>query len=1008
MPKSTVPHMRPILAACLVILCAVPAIAADDAPLWLRYPAISPDGGTVAFSYHGDLYRVPVDGGRPEQVLTIGATQARYTRDGKRMLYSEMNNLESQFRKHNRSSFARDIWLWEVKDNAYTKLTSFEGGDWEPVWTADEKAFYYLSDRSGDFNVWKMRPDAPGEATQITNHKKHPVRYLTSSKAEDLCYSYDGEIYVKTADGTRGRKLPIMIRTEDPSDQIEYLNLSKGITGFDLSPTGKEIAFVNRGEIFVTSTDHDMTKRITNTPEQERSVSFSPDGRTLLYAGERDGSWNLYRTDLVRDEEPYFFSATLLDESPVLEIDAETFQPNWSPDGLEVAYLQERVELKVLNLESGDTRTILPADRNYSYADGDQWYDWSPDGQWFLANFLSTDRWSDEVGLVSADGKGEIVNLSNSGYSDNAPVWAMDGEMMMWYSNRNGLRDHGGWRSTYDVFGMFFTQEAWDRYHMSEAEIAVADAIEDDEDGKKDEDDGDKADEEKAEDGKKDARKYPDGFKPKEPVDPLEIDLADIEDRVERLTIHASSISDAVLTEDGEQLLYLTRFEKGLNLWSYKHREDEIELLAKLDARRAGSLTIDRKGENVFVLVDGRLKKVGIDSGKQTPVSFSATMELDRAAERDYMFEHVWRQMYKKFYKKDMHGVDWKAYKTAYAKFLPWINNNHDFTEMLSEMLGELNASHTGSGYRPRHEGADATANLGAFFDPDHRGDGLKIAEVIAKGPLVMAKAGIEAGMVIDKIDGVEIESGMNYYPLLNRKAGKQVLLSITNPKGKGDEKHFDVVVKPISNRALGNLLYDRWVDLRKAETERLSDGRLGYVHVRGMNTYSYRDAFADIMGRYSDKEGLVVDTRFNSGGNLAEFLADFLNGHQYATAVPRGQKIGVEPSMSWTKPSIVLQNEGNYSDAHIFPFVYKEYGIGKLVGTQVPGTGTAVWWETLQDPTVYFGIPQVGIVGNDGRYLENTNLDPDVWVDNDPAVSPTGRDQQLETAVEVLLNDMK
>jgi tricorn protease len=188
---------------------------------------------------------------------------------------------------------------------------------------------------------------------------------------------------------------------------------------------------------------------------------------------------------------------------------------------------------------------------------------------------------------------------------------------------------------------------------------------------------------------------------------------------------------------------------------------------------------------------------------------------------------------------------------------------------------------------------------------------------------------------------------------------------------------------------------------------ERMSGGRLGYAHVRSMNSRSYRDAFADIMGRYSDKEGLVVDTRFNSGGNLTEFLADFLRGVQYSESVPRGQHIGREPSMSWTRPSIVVQNEGNYSDAHYFPWVYRELGIGKLVGTQVPGTATAVWWETLQDPSIYFGIPQVGVMNNRGELLENQNLEPDVYQDNEPNVSITGLDQQLQKAVEILLQDI-
>jgi tricorn protease len=1104
------------LVAALTLASASVALADDDAPLWLRHPALSPDGQTVAFDFQGnlytvpaagglatpvtlhpdhdrqpvwspdgkwlafasdrhgnwdiflvparggqvkrlthhsgpdtpcsftpdgkhvlftatrldaakhaefphyralpELYQVPVDGGRPEQVLTIPALEANFDPKGERLLYIENTSLEDLARKHNISAFARDVWLWEKKENTFTRLTTFPGGEFTPVWDADGQGFHYLSERSGDFNVWHLPLIEGAEPRQITRHKKHPVRSLSQSRDGTLCYSFDGEIYLLDRGAKSGKRLPVMIRAEDPNGSIEHIKLSRGITEFDLSPTGKEIAFINRGEIFVTAVDHDLTKRITSTPEQERSVSFSPDGRSLVYAGERGQSWNLYRTDLVRDEEPYFFGATLLEETTLLDSKKETFQPAWSPDGKEVAYLEERTELKVLNLESGDTRTILPRDRNYSYADGDQWYEWSPDGQWFLVNFLSKDRWSGEVGLVGADGKGEVKNLTLSGYEDGGMGWAMNGKMMLWYTDKNGLREHGGWRTTGDIYGMFFTQEAYDEYHMTEAELALAKALKDDDKDKKEdkgkEKDGDKKDGADKEDKeKKDQRKYPDGFKPRKmPEKPLEIDLDEIQDRTTRMTIHSSSLGAAELTEDGETLYYLARFEKGMDIWKYEHRKGDVKLLAKLGAERVAGFELSPDEKSLFLLADGRLQKVDVGKGSPKPISFSATMELDRIQERAYMFEHVWRQTLKKFYVQDMHGVDWKYYKKAYARFLPWINNNHDFADLLSEMLGELNASHTGARHNARHENADATAALGAFFDPDHEGDGLKILEIIDKGPLVKAKAGLKAGMIIDKIDGAPIKKGENWYPLLNHKAGKTVLLSITDPnpdKDKGEGKNREVTVKPISTRAQLNLLYERWIESRRAETERLSGGRLGYAHVRSMNSRSFRDAFADILGRYSDKEGLVVDTRFNSGGNLTEALVDFLSGVPYARNNPRGQIIGREPSMSWSRPSIVVQNEGNYSDAHYFPWAYRELGIGKLVGTQVPGTATAVWWETLQDRSVYFGIPMVGVMDNRDQLLENQNLEPDYHVDNEPRAASQGRDQQLEKAVEVLLEQI-
>ena len=199
------------------------------------------------------------------------------------------------------------------------------------------------------------------------------------------------------------------------------------------------------------------------------------------------------------------------------------------------------------------------------------------------------------------------------------------------------------------------------------------------------------------------------------------------------------------------------------------------------------------------------------------------------------------------------------------------------------------------------------------------------------------------------------------------------------------------------------DLRYQRWVQTRRQETDRLSGGKVGYVHIRGMNDPSYRTAYEEILGKCADKESVIVDTRFNGGGWLHDDLATLLSGQKYIEMVPRGQKGGHEPMRKWTKPSIVLVGESNYSDAHMFPYAYRANKLGKIVGMPVPGTGTAVWWEAQIDPTLVFGIPQVGMVTNDGKYMENTQLEPDIIVRNEPELISKGRDQQLEKAVEEL-----
>jgi tricorn protease len=282
--------------------------------------------------------------------------------------------------------------------------------------------------------------------------------------------------------------------------------------------------------------------------------------------------------------------------------------------------------------------------------------------------------------------------------------------------------------------------------------------------------------------------------------------------------------------------------------------------------------------------------------------------------------------------------------------------------------------------------------------------NGLRVVEVMDRGPLDNSDSKIKPGVILEKIDGIEISPSENVYGLLNRKKDKNTLLSLYNPT---TGERWEETTKPISLGAENQLRYRRWVENSRKMVDSLSNGEIGYVHVRSMNDESYRTVYEETLGKNGSKKALVVDTRFNGGGWLHDDLATFLNGKKYMSFVPRDQELGTEPQFKWTKPSIVVMSESNYSDAHMFPYTYKALGIGKLVGMPVPGTGTAVWWERLQNGMV-FGIPQVGMVGNDGKYLENQQLEPDIKVANDPAAVSKGQDQQLEAAVKELEKEVK
>jgi tricorn protease len=1080
----------------------LPALGVEKNPLWLRYPAISPDGQTIAFSFRGHIFTVPVAGGlavpltagsahdsapvwspdgkliafassryghydvfvtssqggtarrlttystdavptsftpdgqyvlfnayrmgsaqsslfpikffpqlykvsiqggrAAEMLLTTPALHAQYDRAENRILYEDLKGYEDPWRKHETFSVAHDIWLYDARSGDHTKLSSFQGENRNPVWSPDESAIYYLNEQSGSFNVWRLSltDGQPGTAQQLTKFERNPARFLSVANNGDLCFGYDGEIYTLSAGAAQPQKIRIEIGLSDSTPATQIRNYSDNVTELALSPNGKEFAFVVRGDIYVASVDQGETKRITNAPGQERSISFSPDGRRLVFAAENSKPWGLYEASIAqpKEKEPYFFNSTVIDIHPILENEHENFQPKYSPDGKEVAYLENRTTLKVLNLETKLTRMILPGDLNYSYSDGDQWFDWSPDGKWFLVGFLNPERWVTQAGLVDAGGQQQLTNLTKSGYDNIFPHWMMDGKSMIWRSDKYGLHGDGGSaKSQLDIYEMFFTQEAYDRSKLSKAEYDVLTESEAEEKKKKDAE-------------KKEDKKETDANAPKK-IEPLTIDLKNTEDRIARLTLGSTQIADAFLTNDGETLLYLANSEKGYELWSLKLREGELKRLWETEAPKAPShddsfpamIQLDKDSKNAFVLAAGKITKVGVADGKAEPAKFNAVKELDGAAERACLFEHIWRQVREKFYVKDLNGVDWDYYKSVYEKFLPFISDDRDFSEMTSEMLGELNASHTGCKLLPESQNADATAVLGAFFDSDYKGTGLRIQEIVEKGPLISASTPIEAGMIIEKINGITIEPGMDFSPLLNHRAGQPTLLSIFDV---AKNTRFDVTVKPISVADQDELLYQRWVKQRRELVDKLSNGTVGYVHVRGMNDESYRDTYSEALGRESKKKALIVDTRFNGGGNLHDALATFLGGKPYLEFFPRGQSLGWEPTEKWNRKSVVLAGESNYSDAHLFPWVYQHFGIGKLVGMPVPGTGSAVWWEVLQDPRLILGIPEVGFRDEKGRFMEKTQVEPDVKVRNDAKSIGEGKDQQIEKAVEILMQN--
>lgn len=952
-----------------------------------------------------ELYRVPVEGGNTEQVLGTPAEWVCFDKAGSNFLYQDRKGFEDEWRKHHTSSIARDIWLYDTQTGEHTNLTNRNGEDRNPVYAPDGKSVYFLSERNGgSFNVYSFPLNAPQQVKPVTTFRTHPVRFLSVSDKGTLCYAYDGELYTQLPN-SRPQKVKVELVRDDDKD-IASFRFSQGATSACVSPDGKQVAFIVRGDVFVTSTDYPTTKQITNTPAGESGLSFAPDNRTLVYASERTGNWQLYMAKIIRKEDPNFPNATLIEEEVLLPSKTvERRYPQYSPDGKEIAFIEDRNRLMVLNLETKKVRQVTDGSTWYNTGGGFD-YEWSPDGKWFTLEFIGNrhDPYSD-IGIVSAQG-GAITNLTNSGYMSGSPRWVLDGNAVLFQTERYGMRAHASWGSQQDVMLVFLNQDAYDRYRLSKEDFELLKEFEKEQKKAKEKDEKKKNEKKKdaGKDKKKDGDKDGDNGKSdkdKESKKEIVVELKGIEDRIVRLTPNSSDLGSAIVSKDGENLYYFSAFEGGYDLWKMNLREKETKRLHKLNTGWV-SLSMDKDG-NIFLLGSRNMQKMDAKSDALKPISYQAEMKMDLAAEREAMFDHVYKQQQKRFYNLNMHGVNWDEMSAAYRKFLPHIDNNYDFAELLSEWLGELNVSHTGGRYFANGKG-DVTSNLGLLFDWEYRGKGMRIAEVIEKGPFDHSRTKVKEGCIIEKINGQEISQENDITVLLNNKAGKKTLISLYDPQSK---ERWEEVVMPISGGRLNGLLYNRWVKQRAAEVEKWSNGRLGYVHIQSMGDGSFRTVYSDILGKYNNCEGIVIDTRFNGGGRLHEEIEILFSGQKYFTQVVRGREACDMPSRRWNKPSIMLQCEANYSNAHGTPWVYKHRNIGRLVGMPVPGTMTSVSWETLQDPSLVFGIPIVGYRLADGSYLENSQLEPDIKVANSPETVVKGEDIQLKAAVGELLKEI-
>lgn len=942
--------------------------------------AFSPDGKSVLFNSMrlGDpavnfggvlmgasmqLYRIPVQGGRERLEIPLPALDVAPSPDGRFYLYTNFKSSESEWRKHAVSEATRDIWLYDSRDGTHRQLTDWRGEDRNAVWSADGKTFYWLSERSGSFNIWKQPIDGQTPPAQVTFHEKLPVRFLSISKENYLVYGFDGEIWKLASGAKEPAKVMVHISQGSLLDGTTFANMNDQVSEIAVSADGTQLGIIARGEVFVIDASRGLTRRVTDTPQHEKNLSFRPDGKAVLYVSERDGSYDIYESSIDVKDAPNLLTPGPFKEIRLTTSKSDLTEPAYSPDGSRLAYLEDRTQLVVMDLATKTTTTVMPKGLSYSYTDGDLPFVWSPDGRW-LAATTGNAASHFNIHLVDATGKRAPVGITRSGLEAVNPQFSPDGRTLFFVTTRNGLKTLDSKTAEIDVYATFLTQAACD------------------------------------------AVTRPNDTPPADKKD-WQPELENLGSRTVRVTPLSGQYATYHATPDGKSVVVASVSPtSGMTGYTIPLGRPGLTPLFTKPPTAVDSFPVDGKG-NLYFLGAGGIERVNLATGPAGTIPFNAEIAYDLRGEMRWFFDHVARLTAQKFYRADMGGVDWDFYIREYAKHLSSIHRGEDLAELFSELAGELNASHMGSHYtHPPQGGGDETASLGLYYDPRFEGPGAKITDHLHIGPAARDGSKLRPGAVILAVDGKTIAADSDIHTLLNHAAGKALRLTI-QPADGGTNVEEIVTPEPYLNCLVHS--NDRWVNQNAALVDKLSGGRLGYVHIATMLTPDYQAFYSDLFGKYADKDGVVVDVRFNGGGNLSDRLIADLSAKSYGKSVDRdGNPIANVPASRWTKPSILLANAFSYSDGSIFPHLYKESKLGSFVGEPVPGTGTSVWWvDLLPGKRFTYGIPEIGRKMPDGRFYENTEDTPDVLIRRHPDAIEQGRDEQLEAAVATLLEQL-
>jgi len=945
----------------------------------------TPDGKEIIYrsrqisfnDFIGQLFQVSRDGGTSQQLPLPRGGFCSWSPDGKRLAY---NRVFREFRtwKRYRGGQADDIWIYDVAAKTTENITSHPAQDIIPMWIGHR--IYFISDRDENKRMNLYVYDLSTRQTRrLTQFKEYDIKFPSCS-SQAIVFENGGFIYRFDAATEACVKTPILIANDMPDSRREIKNVAEGIYASAVSPDGKRALLNSHGEIFSLPAKNGPTRNLTATPAiHERHPQWSPDGSRIVFISDRSGEDEIYvmepssRRDAVRIT---FGDSTY------------KYAPLWSPDGKKVLWSDRRQRLRCVDVDSRKIVEVASATR-FEIRD----YAWSPDSRW-IAYTRPEELGMSKVYLTRLQ-DGATVAVTDGWYESYQPEFSADGKYLFLISNRD--------------FNPIYSQTEWNHAYQDMARIYLVTLAKETPSPlapQSDEVEIKKLPAAEKETGKAAAVKKAD-------TTVVKVDLEGLRDRLVALPIPAGRYGQ--LSSATDQVLYLrvTGREEKPRLFAWKFMDRKEVDLGQLDeySLSANGKKMLVRQNKTWAIID--LPSAAVEIKEKLDLS-AVEMTVDPRAEWNQIFNECWRQMRDFFYAPNMHGVDWPAMRQKYAALLPSVRHRADLTYVIGEMISELNVGHAyvGGGDRPQPKRVK-TGLLGAKLVRDFSNGYYRFAKILRgqnwnaklRSPLTEIGVDVQEGDYLLAVDGRSMQNLTDPYAALLNTAGKQVTLTVNaKPEAAGQR---EVVVVPIDDES--GLYYYEWVQTNIEKVNRATGGRVGYLHVPDMGVGGLNE-FVKYFYPQLQKKALIIDVRGNGGGNVSPMLIERLRREITMIEISRNTTPSTEPYQMIWGPKVCLIDEFSASDGDLFPYQFRKLNMGKLIGKRTWGGVVGIRGSLPLLDGGYLNRPEFSRYDVEGKewVIEGVGVEPDIVVDNDPAREFAGIDDQLNKAIEVVLQELQ